>query len=136
MTKHHHLEFRCCKCGQPVTFSVFHIARRREPVSCTHCGQNYAFQDPDLCRQIRKFCALCHQIRESEEILSSTAVAIDIGEHHVQFPYKLLLTRLNSQFDLLIGNERVTLTFRVEPLRDGLEEKSTVQQEDYVNSIP
>lgn len=114
----HHLEFNCCKCNHIVSFSTLILGEEKKPVKCSHCGQQYGFQDPTLYRQIKKFCALCHQIRESEEILSSTAVAIDIGQHHVQFPYKLLLTRLNSQFDLQIGNERITLTFRVEPLKD------------------
>lgn len=118
MPKGYHLEFRCCKCENPVAFSIFDLDQEAKKIVCSECEQEYAFQDPVLKRQISKFYALCRQIHDSEEILSSTSVAIDIGHHHVKFPYKLLLTRLNSQLDLEIGNQKLALTFRMEPVND------------------
>lgn len=118
MPKGYHLEFKCCKCDGTVAFSVFDLDQDDKQICCSSCGQDYAFKDPVLKRQICKFYALCRQIRDSEEILSSTSVAIDIGQHHVKFPYKLLLTRLNSQLDLQIGNQHLALRFRMEPIND------------------
>ncbi|MFQ5729416.1 MAG: hypothetical protein ACE5GN_03550 [Waddliaceae bacterium] len=75
-------------------------------------------EDENLRRQLRKFEALCQQILDSEEILGNTSVGIDIGEHHVKVPYKLLLTRLNSSLELMIGDQPVSIVFRLEPALD------------------
>ena len=125
MPKGHHLEFKCCQCQHPICFSIYDLDSTDQQSICPGCEQRYAFNDPVLLRQIRKFAALCEQVRESEEILSTTSVAIDIGPHHVKFPYKLLLTRLNSQLELKMGDQSLTLTFRVEPLRDSTEQANT-----------
>lgn len=88
-------------------------------MKCSHCSQSYSFKDETLIRQITKFVNLCEQIKESEEILSNTNVGIDIGEHHVKIPYKLLLTRLNALLELNINGEKVRIEFRMEPLLEG-----------------
>ena len=67
---------------------------------------------------MKKFEALCKQICESEEILGNASIGVDCGEHHVKIPYKLLLTRLNSCLDLKIGDQSISITFRIEPLKD------------------
>jgi len=118
MQKGHILEFSCLSCQQPVNFSVFDLESHNSPVTCEHCQKKYAFTDETLKRQLRKFVALCRQIIESEEILGNTAVGIDVGEHHVTIPYKLLLTRLNSSLELMIGNKPTTIIFRIEPTKD------------------
>lgn len=118
MQKRQSLQFSCQGCKNPVRFSVFELESRDSVLSCTQCPKKYAFTDEVLKRQLRKFDALCRQIVESEEILSQTAVGIDIGEHHVRVPYKILLTRLNSYLDLMIGDEPVSICFRIEPVRD------------------
>ncbi len=110
------IEFNCQKCKHPVVFSIFELEEGEGLIPCGQCGKNYLFQDEQLKRQLKKFIALCRQLQESEEILSQTAVGVDIGEKHVKIPYKLLLTRFNSTLDLRIGNEAVSFTFRVEPL--------------------
>ena len=116
MQKGHLLEFNCQQCATPVLFSVFELESQNTSISCTHCKKKYALQDETLIRQLKKFEALCRQIRESEEILGNTAVGIDVGNHHVKVPFKLLLTRLSSSLDLMIGNRPVTIAFRIEPL--------------------
>lgn len=118
MQKGHLLEFNCISCQKPVSFSVFHLSQSECPVSCEKCNKKYAFTDETLKRQLKKFAALCLQIIESEEILGSAAIGIDVHEHHVKIPYKLLLTRLNSSLELMIGNQPVTIIFRIEPLKD------------------
>ncbi len=127
MQKGHHLEFHCLRCQNPVQFSVFELDKSGEPLLCAHCSKKYLLDDDDLKRQLRKFEALCRQVVESEEILGKACIGINVGEHHVKIPYKLLLTRLNSALDLTIGDENVTIQFRLEP---SLELKSMFKEGD------
>src|ERR1700721_993497 len=100
MQKGHVLQFSCQRCKTPVKFSVFELEASNAPIQCSQCAKKYALNDDTLKTQLRKFEALCRQIVESEEILGNTAVGIDVGDHHVKVPYKLLLTRLSSNLDL------------------------------------
>lgn len=118
MQKGHQLQFDCMSCKDPVSFSLFTLEKTDGCIACSKCQKRYAFTDETLKRQLKKFEALCRQLIESEEILSNASIGIDVGENHVQIPYKLLLTRLNSNLELSIGNLPVTITFRIEPLKD------------------
>lgn len=117
----HQLEFHCQQCKHPISLPIFkfepELAAQPWMISCSQCQKRYLFQDETLKRQLKKFAALCRQLQESEEILGQTAVGIDVGEHHVKVPYKLLLTRLNSLLELRIGEENFSFVFRVEPLK-------------------
>ncbi len=117
MQKGHQLEFTC-GCKQTVAFSIFDIEKGNHLVACTQCPKRYSFDDETLLRQLKKFEQLCMQIKDSEEILGSTSVGIDIGNHKVQIPFKLLLTRLGSTLDLLIGDQPLSIHFRIEPATD------------------
>lgn len=118
MQKGHKLEFACQGCNTPIMFSVFHLDTSNHIVTCSTCSKKYAFNDETLLRQLSKFEKLCSQIHESEEILGDSSVGIDIGDHHVEVPFKLLLTRLNSSLDLMIGNQPCKILFRLEPGED------------------
>ena len=118
MQKGHNLQFDCLSCKEPVRFSIFELEKSQKRVICSHCNKQYVLEDENLRRQLRKFEALCQQILDSEEILGNTSVGIDIGEHHVKVPYKLLLTRLNSSLELTIGDQPVSIVFRLEPALD------------------
>jgi len=118
MQKGHLLQFNCQACQKPIEFSVFELDKDDARLQCPHCKRKYCFQDETLKRQLKKFEDLCLQLIESEEILSNTAVGIDIGEHSIKVPYKLLLTRLNSHLDLMIGDQPLSISFRLEPLKD------------------
>ena len=118
MQKGHKLQFNCTSCEGAVRFSLFDAQNENGSIQCSHCNKKYLFEDPTLLRQLKKFEALCRQLHDSEEILGNTCVGIDIGEHHVKVPYKLLLTRLNSSLDLMIGEEPLSIVFRLEPAQD------------------
>ena len=118
MQKGHRLQLNCQACKQPIHFSIFEIEKGEHIIECSHCQKKYAFSDETLVRQIKKFEKLCRTIQESEEILSNTSVGVDVGERHVKIPYKLLLARLSSSLDLKIGNEPLTISFRIEPSKD------------------
>ncbi|KAF3363170.1 hypothetical protein PHSC3_000357 [Chlamydiales bacterium STE3] len=117
MQRGHNLEFQCQKCQEEVIFSIFEIEHNQH-ISCSHCSKKYSLHDENLIRQLKKFEALCYQIKDSEEILGNTSVGVDVGETKVKIPFKLLLTRLSSCLELKLGNEPVTITFRLEPLKD------------------
>lgn len=117
MQKGHFLQFCCQSCQAPIQFSVFDL-EKNEGVKCSECGLIYDFNDEGLRRQLRKFENLCRQIQLSEEILSNTSVGIYLGDREVKIPYKLLLTRLNSTLDLMVGGRPLTMTFRIEPTID------------------
>lgn len=118
MQKGHQLEFTCCGCKNEVAFSLFEIEKGNHLVKCSHCGKGFSFDDETLLRQLKKFEKLCMQIRDSEEILGRTSVGIDVNGHSVQIPFKLLLTRLSSTLDLLIGDQPLSIHFRIEPAAD------------------
>lgn len=118
MKKGHHLEFACLDCKKPVQFSLFEIDNEQNIVCCSSCEKKYFFADTVLKRQLKKFESLCRQIVESEEILGNTSVGIDVGEHKVLVPYKILLTRFSSSLELQLGSQKVNILFRLEPLTD------------------
>ncbi|MBA3237506.1 MAG: hypothetical protein H0T62_04035 [Parachlamydiaceae bacterium] len=118
MQKGHLLQFDCRSCSKPIKFSLFEIEENNTTISCPNCQKKYALNDKILRRQLAKFQALCWQIAESEEILGDTAVAVNVGDREVKIPYKLLLTRLTSHLNLKVGNEQLSIIFRMEPLRD------------------
>lgn len=117
MVRAHTLEFDCQKCSKPVRFSLFEIEHHPD-LTCAHCWNKYIFEDEGLKQQLRKFEGLCRSILEAEEILGLTSIGVDVGDHHVKIPFKLLLTRLTSRLDLKIGDTNETLSFRFEPLQD------------------
>jgi hypothetical protein len=118
MQKGHVLQFECQSCHHPVCFSVFDLEKQHDAVNCSNCNKNYTFDDPVLKRQLRKFEMLCRQIVDSEEILAHTAVGVDVGGQSVKIPYKLLLTRLTSTLELIVGDKKIAIEFRLEPLKD------------------
>lgn len=115
MQKAPHLAFSCLHCQTQVSFCIW----EEKPVSCPQCQKNYRFSD-DILSKLKKFEALCRQIQASEEILGDTAVAIDVGTKHVRVPFRLLLTRLGSVLTLQMGDQKLEITFRTEPLADCL----------------
>ena len=94
------LQFHCQECDAPILFSVLDREHFGKVVPCSECGRKYAFDDETLLRHLTQFEALCHQIYASEEILGSSAIAIDVGNHHVKVPFNILLTRLSSVLEL------------------------------------
>jgi hypothetical protein len=118
MQKGHKLQFHCQGCDAPILFSVLDREHFSKIVPCPGCGRKYAFDDETLLRHLTQFEALCRQIYASEEILGSTSIAIDVGNHHVKVPFNILLTRLSSVIELHINGKKSVIFFRVEPLKD------------------
>jgi hypothetical protein len=112
----------CLCCKRPVAFSISDLDTSDldapyQYTSCPECGKKYGLQGETLKRQLKMFAALCRQIQQSEEILGNTAVAVDVGPHNVKIPFKLLLTRLKSTLDLQVGDTKLVVTYRVQPIQ-------------------
>lgn len=118
MQKGHRLHFKCKDCQELIHFSVFELEKGGHKLHCSQCQKHYALCDDALIRQIKKFETLCRTICDSEEILSQTAVGVNLGDRQVKIPYKILLTRLSSSLDLKIEDEPVSIVFRIEPSKD------------------
>jgi hypothetical protein len=108
-------QLNCLHCHAPILFSLFDLEERGNLITCPECKKKYSFGDDQLRRQLQKFAKLCRAIQESEEILGNSAIALSVGNEEVKIPFKILLTRLQSTLDLMIGSEKVLLSFRIEP---------------------
>src|ERR1700733_7467388 len=111
----HKLQFHCQECDAPILFSVLNREHFSKIVPCCMCGCKYAFDDETLLRHLTQFEALFNQIHASEEILGSTAIAIDVGNHHVKVPFNILLTRLSSVIELHINGATTVIFLEVGP---------------------
>ncbi|MFZ0566055.1 MAG: hypothetical protein WAM28_07715 [Chlamydiales bacterium] len=118
MQRGYKLQFNCQDCETPIFFSVLDQSEFNGVVCCPSCSQKYAFDDGSLLRHLKQFEALCRQIYASEEILGQTAIAIDVGSHHVKVPFNILLTRLSSVIELNIKGKKSVIAFRTDPLQD------------------
>jgi len=118
MQKGCQLQFKCQNCEKNINFSIFELDNSAEVVNCPNCETVYDFTDETLKRQIKKFEKLCLQLQESEEILSNTSIGIYLGDREIKIPYKILLTRLNSTLELMVGGKPLTIVFRIEPTLD------------------
>jgi len=112
------LEFNCVRngCENTVRFAIFDISKKNYVVSCSECGNEYKF-DKTLLQKLIKFEKLCRAVNEAEDILSDTNVSIDMAGHAVKIPFRLLLTRLNTQLDLDISGKQIQIKFRLLPLQ-------------------
>ncbi len=111
-----HLEIKCIdpECGNDIKISILEMDKSPR-VRCKSCNNEYSF-NKQLVDQLRKFEKLVAAVQEAKDILGQTAVAVDIQGHSVKIPYKLLLTRMNSELKLKINDQQMVVTFRVEPL--------------------
>jgi len=118
MQKGHSLSFPCTHCGEDVAFNIRSLQDNALHIECKGCKKPYLFEEGPLLTQIRKFLNLVDVLRNSEDILSMTSVAIRVGDKEVQIPYKLLLTRLTSHLEIEMDGKKVHLLFRSEPAKD------------------
>ena len=111
------IDISCTSCSTPVSFPLKALSKLPCIGACEKCGKQFGIESGLVARQIKLFVSLCQQLRTSEEILSSSSVAVTVGEQEVKLPFKLLLTRLRSTLDLDIGGKRVVVSFRTDPLK-------------------
>ena len=112
------IEFTCINenCDEFLCLSLKDI-ENGSSVSCSGCGKSYTFNEEFICK-MKKFEKLVLAVREAEDILGNTNVAINIKGHQIKVPYRLLLTRLNTLITLNMGNKEISFRFRIEPLNE------------------
>jgi hypothetical protein len=110
------IEFKCIgsSCDQFLCLTLKDI-EKNQAMTCAGCGQSYNFNE-EFIHKMRKFENLVFAVREAEDILGNTNVAIGIKGHQIKVPYRLLLTRLNTLITLNIGGKELSFRFRIEPL--------------------
>lgn len=118
MKNYKRIEFNCLeeKCNKPIIFELLNC-EEKTLISCSNCGKEYTFNG-NLVSKLKKFDNLISAVRDAKEILGDTNVAVNYKDHEILVPYRLLLTRMNTLLTLNIGDKKVELRFRVEPLKD------------------
>lgn len=125
--QHPHLfSLSCSECNHSIEIPVRALSKLPLIVTCNHCEKQYGFHDSTLITQMKQFISLCKEIKASEDILSKTSIAVHTGAQEVKIPFKLLLTRLRSTFDLQVGDKKITLSYRTEPkkIAEALEQET------------
>ena len=112
------LEFGCVEenCDAMVRFSVLDTGNRK-PIKCPKCKRDYTFGN-ELLGKLKLFEKLLRTLHEAENILSTTEVEVDVHGYSVRIPFRLLLTRLNTELNLQIADKPVHIRFRISPISD------------------
>jgi len=111
------MHLKCTHCGEAVDIP-FEPSMPLPWISCCpKCGKQFGIESESIAHQIKLFTDLCHQIKASEEILSSASIAVSVGSTEVKVPFKLLLTRLKSTLDLEIDGQKLCISKRAEFLK-------------------
>ena len=81
---------------------------------CPECHRTYAL-DNVLRDKLGRMLELVAAIRNAEDILGDSNVAVNVAGGEVRIPYALLLTRLNTLITLNIGDRKVDFHLWIEP---------------------
>ena len=105
----------CTECNHAIVIPILSLSTLPLILQCNQCKKQYGFHDNTIVQQMKQFVSLCKEIKASEDILSASSIAVRVGQQEVKVPFKLLLTRLRSTFDLMVGDKKITLSYRTEP---------------------
>ena len=101
------LKFQCSCCAEDVYFSAVDIS---QILICQHCLVEYEFSE-DLLNKLKKFAALCLQIENSEDILGSSSITVEVGQEKAVVPFNFLLTCFPVSLDLHISGKTLNIQF-------------------------
>lgn len=110
-----HLSFSCRECSEAIHFALTDLCNGSHLLCCRACGQRHLFDDPQLVQQLLQLEALCWQIYQSRQLLPRTSVLLERQDWRVQFPLRLLLTRLTGCLQLQSGDAFSSIHFRLHP---------------------
>ena len=110
------LDFNCFSdgCSETVKFDVTQVADPDFQAVCPVCHRAYALDDA-LRNKLTRMMGLVESIRECEDILGDSVVAVNVAGGEVRIPYALLLTRLNTLISLDIAGRKIDFHLWVEP---------------------
>lgn len=108
----------CCSeqdCGRTITFNLLELRESDASITCESCRRSYEFDDAFLAK-LEKLRVLVLAVKDAEDILGDCSVGVATANGELKLPYKLLLTRLNTQINLAGSGQTMEFHFRVEPL--------------------
>ena len=110
------LDFHCFsdECDGVVKFDINEVADPDFQAVCPRCHRAYAF-DAVLRDKLTRMMKLVSSIRDCEDILGDSVVAVSVAGGEVKVPYALLLTRLNTIITLDAGGRKTDFHLWVEP---------------------
>ena len=114
-TPPHLFSLACTECSTDIDIPLKSLSTLPLIVQCSQCKKQYGFHDSTIVQQMTQFISLCKELKASEDILSHTSIAVQVGSQEVKIPFKILLTRLRSTLDLMVGGKKMVLSYRTEP---------------------
>ena len=110
------LDFNCLSdgCAGVVKFDLNQVADPDFQAVCPVCHRAYSL-DENLRDKLTRMMKLVSSIRECEDILGDSVVAVKVAGGEVKVPYALLLTRLNTMISLEFGGIKTDFHLWVEP---------------------
>ena len=111
------IDFHCLEddCSGVVKFNLAEVCDSDFQAVCPKCHRAYEL-DSDLQEKLGRMLKLVAAIREAEDILGDSSVAVTVaGAKEVKIPYALLLTRLNTLITLNFGDKKVDFHLWIEP---------------------
>ena len=110
------LDFKCLSdgCDGIVKFDLNQVADPDFQAVCPVCHRAFAL-DETLRDKLIRMMKLIASIRDCEDILGDSVVAVKVAGGEVKVPYALLLTRLNTMISLEFGDKKTDFHLWVEP---------------------
>ncbi len=110
------IDFHCFddSCDGVVKFNLSDIIHKDFQAVCPKCLRTYEL-DSSLRDKLGRMLNLIQAIREAEDILGDSNVAVNVAGGEVRIPYALLLTRLNTLITLDLGGRKVDFHLWIEP---------------------
>ena len=110
------IDFHCLNpdCRAVVRFGLSDIADKKFQALCRNCHSSYEFDDT-LRDKLKRMLELVRAIRNAEDILGDSNVAVTTAHEEVRIPYTLLMTRLNTIITLEFGDQQVDFHLWIEP---------------------
>ncbi len=102
-------------CSETVEFNVMALGSTKGIVSCPNCHHQYHF-DEKFIEKLRKLNNLLVAVKDAEDILGDSNVAVTTPAGEVKVPYRLMLTRLNSLLTINFEGQSIDFYFRIEPI--------------------
>ena len=111
------IDFHCLEddCNGVVKFNLAEVCNSDFQAVCPKCHRAHEL-DSDLQDKLVRMLKLVAAIRDAEDILGDSSVAVTVaGAKEVKIPYALLLTRLNTLITLNFGDRKVDFHLWIEP---------------------
>jgi hypothetical protein len=105
------------ECRAPIQFNVMELRASKGQIACAQCHRQYHFE-AEFLEKLERLRRLVLTVKEAEDILGDTSIAVTTPAGEVRVPYRLLLTRLNTIITLDVAGRKVDFNFRVEPLNN------------------